>query len=271
MTSVDFGAGRRGTPDRGHALTTVVSMSSARPLPPGVYWRRRVFVLGVAFALVFVIARWLTGSSDASDDDAPVAEQAGAQVPTATRTVTAGEQATDATATGTASKGATAKPTLAQPDGPCEASDIVVTPSVAKGAEAGGDVTLTLSLQTLESEACTWEVSRSTVTTKISDGSREVWTTQQCPRAVPTQSVVVRRSVATLVELTWNAKESAANCSRRTDWVMPGDYTIEAAALGGEPGSAEFSLVAPATRTVVVTPKATPKATSTKKPRKPVN
>lgn len=229
-------------------------------------------MLGVAFALVFVIARWLTGSSDASDDEGAVAEQAGARVE-ATRTVTAGDESTEPTATSatTASRGASAKPTLAQPDGPCEAADIAVTPSVAKGAEAGGDVTLTLSLQTLSSEACTWQVSRSTVTARISDDGRELWSTRQCPRAVPTQSVVVRRSVATVVELSWDAKESAEGCSRRTSWVMPGDYTLEAAALGGEPGSADFSLVKPAARTVVVTPKATPRSTTTKKPQKPVN
>lgn len=259
-------APRRPAPARGR--------TTRGPLPPGVYWRRRVFVLGTAFALVFVIARWLTGSSDGSSDD-DVAEQAGAQVQ-ATGTVTAGESTATATTTAspTGTKGASATPTLAAPEGTCEASDIAVTPSVAKGAEAGDDVTLRLSLQTLESEACTWQVSRTSLTVKISDGSDELWTTQQCLAVVPTESVVVRRAVATVVELTWNARESAPRCSPRTAWVLPGDYTIAAAALGGEPAEAEFTLVRPAARTVEVTPKSTATATSKENPKKsrtPVN
>ncbi|HWJ10862.1 MAG TPA: hypothetical protein VNS46_15895 [Nocardioides sp.] len=257
-------APRRPAPQRGR--------TTRGPLPPGVYWRRRVFVLGTAFALVFVIARWLTGSSDGASDDAAVAEQAGAQVQ-ATGTVTAGEPTSSMTASPSGRKGGSPTPTLAAPEGTCEASDVVVTPSVVAPAEAGGDVTLTLSLQTTESEACTWQVSRDTVTVRISDGSDVLWTTQQCPAAVPTESVVVRRTVATLVELTWDAKESAARCTSRTNWVWPGEYSLAAAALGGEPTETEFTLVRAVAKTVEVTPKstATPKATATKKPKKPVN
>jgi len=237
------------------------------PLPAGVYWRRRVFVLGVAFALVFVLARWLGGSSDGSDDDAPAAEQAGSQVQ-ATDTVTAG--ATDATATETAGKpGKKGKPTLAVPEGACDSSDIAITPSVAKGAEAGRDVKLRLSLQTNTSEACTWQVSRSTVVVRISQGGQQVWSTQQCPGAVPAESVVVRRAVATVVELTWEeARESRAHCMRRTDWAMPGDYTISAAPMGGEPAEAAFTLGKTTRETKTVSPDATTEKTQKKAQRK---
>lgn len=223
-------------------------------------------MLGVAFALVFVIARWLTGGSDGKDD-APVAEQVGARV-AATETVTVGESTAAVT---TGPKAASARPTLAAPEGPCDPADVVVVPSVAKGAEAGADVTLMLSLQTVESEACTWQVASDSVVVNIAEDGRQLWTTRQCPRAVPGQAVVVRRTVATVVELVWNARESAAGCSRRTAWVLPGDFTISAAALGGEPATAEFTLSRPAARTVSVTPEPKPTATPTKKPKRPVN
>ncbi|KRB80288.1 hypothetical protein ASE01_02015 [Nocardioides sp. Root190] len=231
-----------------------------------------MFVLGLAFSLVFVIARWLGASSDGSSEETPAATQAGAEV-SATQTVTAGETPTaPVSGSGTAGTGST-EPTLAAPEGTCAAEDVVLTPSVVDPAEGGDDVTLTLSLQTSESEACTWQVSRSTVSVKISRGAEVLWTSHQCPRAIPSQSVVVRRAVATEVELTWNARESAAGCSPRTDWVLPGDYTIHAAALGGEPASSEFTLRKPAPQTVQVTPKATktPSAKATKKPTKPTN
>lgn len=239
------------------------------PLPAGVYWRRRVFVLGVAFSLVFVLARWLGGSSDGSDDKTPTAEQAGSQVQ-ATGTVTAG--ATEATTTQAAGeRGKKGKSSLAVPEGACEPADIAITPSVAKGAEAGRDVTLRLSLQTLTSEACTWQVSRSSVVVRISQGGQQVWSTQQCPRAVPAESVVVRRAVATVVELTWEeARESRAHCTRRADWAMPGDYTISAAPLGGEPAEAAFVLGKTTAETVTSTPDAETEKPR-KKPTKPTN
>lgn len=225
--------------------TSAGGRTTRGPLPADVYWRRRFFVLAVAFSLVFVIARWLTAGGDGRSDETPVAEQAGAQV-SATQTVTAGDEP----ATETASSGATSKPTLAAPEGICDAADVAITPSVAKSSAAGTDVTLTLSLQTLTSEACTWQVSSSNLTVRIAQGGEEVWTTRQCPKAVPSESVVVRRAVATVVELTWaEARESNAGCTRRADWVLPGDFTIAAAALGGEPAEAEFTLVSPTAET----------------------
>lgn len=245
---------RRPAPARGR--------TTRGPLDPGVYWRRRVFVLGVAFALVFGIARVLTGGSDASSDK-PVAEQAGARVQPS-RTVTAGATPPTGSPTGAAT-GATAPttPTLAAPQGPCPAADVVVTPSVPAPAVAGSDVTLRLSLQTKTAEACTWQVSSSTVIVKISDGSRQLWTTQQCTAAVPPTPVVVRRAVATVVDLTWTStRQSDAGCTRRAGWVTSGDYTIAAAALGGEPASAEFVLVKPTAPTTTATTKPTTKATT---------
>ncbi|WP_408897888.1 hypothetical protein ACJ5H2_01990 [Nocardioides sp. R1-1] len=148
---------------------------------------------------------------------------------------------------------------------------MVVTPSVAEGAVAGRDVPVTLSLQTRESEACTWQVSASTVVVKVVSDGDDVWTTRQCPQAVTDQAVVIRRAVPTTVQVVWHeARESTEGCTRRADWVLPGTFTVAAAALGGEPAQADFVLGAPAPETIQVTPKA-PKTKKAKKPTTPVN
>lgn len=230
-------------------------MAPRGPLPTGTYWRRRLFVGVLVVSIVFVIARWLTAGGDGADDDVS-AEQAAARVQ-ATETVTVGDQGAKTEPTGAAtdaptdaatgpSASASASPTLAAPQGPCAADDVLVTPTVAQGQDAGADVTLEISLQTAHAEACTWTVSSDTVVIKVSQGREQLWTTQECRRALPAQSVVVRRDVATVVPVTWDeAKESDAKCSGRTDWVPAGDYTIAAAAIGGEPASAEFALLTP--------------------------
>jgi hypothetical protein len=247
-----------------------------------VYWRRRVFVLGVAFALVFVIARVLTAGSDARAGDRPAAEQVGGQVESKSAGSTTGadgvgegagagtddQQADGAGATGPT---APATPTLAEPQGECAPADVIITPSVAEGALAGRDVPVTLTLQTRESEACTWQVSAATLVVKVAQDGGDVWTTRQCPQAVTEQPVVVRRAVTTTVQVVWNeARESTEGCTHRAGWVRPGTFTVAAAALGGEPAQADFALGAPVPETIQVTPKAknTKKA---KQPKTPTN
>lgn len=224
-------------------------------LPPGVYWRRRLFVGLLAVSLVFVIVSWLRGGSDASDDEAPAAEQAGAVEASQTITVAPTGKGKKGAVTRGAAYGPTADPTLlVAPEGTCSASDVIVRPRVEE-AVAGRDVTIGLSLQTRSSEACTWQVSPNAVTVKINGANREIWSTRECSSAVPEQEVVVRRAIATVVEMTWNARESDPGCPSQTDWVMPGTFTVATAALGGEPSRLEFELETPTPETVTQKPK----------------
>ncbi len=225
-----------------------------------------MFVLGVAFALVFVIARVLSAGSDGRTGDQPAAEQAGGRVGAGASDSTvdgvdeeAAQDGADGPAAGAGPTAPTTPvtPTLAEPQGECEPADVVVTPSVAEGAVAGRDVPVTLTLQTRESPACTWQVNATTVVVKIAQGDTDVWTTRQCPQAVADQPVVVRQAVPTTVQVVWNeARESTEGCTRRAGWVSPGSFTVAAAALGGEPAQVDFALGAPAPETIQVTPKA---------------
>ncbi|KAA1428304.1 hypothetical protein [Nocardioides antri] len=226
------------------------------PLPAGVYWRRRVFVLALAATLVFVIANWLGGGSDAEDDEVPAARQAGGRVD-ASETITVSEKDKKGRKDRRSSRGPQQGPTfdpsvLVEPEGNCEPADVRVTPQVEE-AVAGQPVTIGLSLQTTQADACYFRIGSDKVSLKIMKGGREVWTSRECPDPVPEESVVVRRVVATLVEMTWDARESTPDCTRR-DWLFDGDYTVVAAALGGEPAESDFELVSPTPETVTVAP-----------------
>lgn len=233
------------------------------PLPAGVYWRRRFFVLALAATLVFVIANVLSGGSDGKDD-APVARQASGET-TPSQTITVGDRKGRKHGKGTkggkgtrggvgAVQGPTFDPSvLVEPEGNCEAADVRITPQVA-GAVAGSPVTIGLSLRTVQADACYFRIGSDKVTVKITEGGRETWSSRECPGAVPAQSVVVRRVVATVVEMTWDAHESDSSCSHRRAWVMPGDFSVSTSALGGEPAASDFTLVAPTAETVTVTP-----------------
>ena len=230
------------------------------PLPARVYWVRRALVLVVALGLVVGIARLLGGGGD----DAPAARTAAADASTGTAGATGTPTATpSATAT---ELGAKASPTpLAEPDGACLDSDVTVRPVVSDGMEyAGGPVRLAMRLTTVSSDACTWTVSPDRLVVKVTSGSDRVWSTQDCPGAVPKQEVVVRRDHPTDVTVTWDGQRSDAGCTRTTAWAEPGYYHVVAASFGSDPVDEQFALVKAPRPTVTATPRAedTPTATT---------
>lgn len=234
------------------------------PLPPGVYWRRRAFVGLLVVALVFVGFNLLRGGSDGSSGEAPAAQQAAGEVeashtmtaePADERTERQGRKNRKKQRQAQPSQGPTFDPdVLADPEGTCSAADILVRPQVDE-AVAGRDVTIGLSLQTQQAEACTWELRPKRLAVTIVGKRGPVWTSQECRDAVPTQEVVVRRAIATVVEMTWDARESEPGCPELTDWLLPGRFRVQAATLGGEPGRTSFELAKPEPRTIAPEPK----------------
>ena len=234
------------------------------PLPARVYWVRRIMVLGTAVLLVIAIGRLLGGGSDGSSGD-DLAAQVGADI---TATISAGSSDLPTQVTRTPSptkKPSKTKTPLAQPEGPCDNADVAITPSVEK-AVGGHDVPIVLQLRTRVADACTWRVSPDTVTVNITSGKDRIWTSRDCPAAIATRDVIVRKAVTTDVTLTWSqAKRSdSEGCTRFTGWAMPGWYHVTAAALGGEPSDLQFELTAPVAGTITKT--ATPKNSPTSSP-----
>ena len=209
------------------------------PLPAGVYWRRRAILLGLALVLVLLVGRLFGG-----DDGDPSGDGTASQVSGDPTTSAPSDDAPERQPKQPKTSATPQEPVLAQPDGPCADSDIVITPTVEQ-AVAGRPVAVTLELRTATSEACTWRVSADHVAVKITSGSDRIWTSAECPKAVPAQDVVVRRDVTTFVDVLWKARRSEQGCPAQTDWARPGTYHVLAAALGGEPAEARFELELP--------------------------
>ena len=226
------------------------------PLPSSVYWRRRLVVLTVAIVLIWGIAHLLGGGGDPKPK--AVADLSGA-VTNPTPSVTPSPSLTP-TPTPTPTPSPTPEP-LPTPTGPCAPSDVSVTPSVTN-AVAGSDVAVLLTLQTYNTPACTWQVSRRTMQVKITTaGGAEVWSTIQCKSALPSSTVTLYQEQPTPVTATWSSRLADATCSAHTDWAKPGTYKVTGVALGGEPTDASFELSLPAPP-----PKPTPTPTPTAKP-----
>jgi hypothetical protein len=111
---------------------------------------------------------------------------------------------------------------------------------------------LTLALSGIR-PACTFEVNAHSVVAKVTSAKGKVWSTQDCPSSVTTQSVVVRSAAPTTIQITWSGRGSDSTCSRATDWALPGTYQVVAAAIGSEPSSAAIKLTAPPRPIVIKT------------------
>lgn len=215
-------------------------------LPASVYWRRRLAVLSIVLLLIVGISRFFFSGSDGADDTAtPVADE-----PTATVTVTPTPTAKPSQEAGNA--GGDNKPKKPkssappEPTGECSPSDIIVEPAVTDGYSYD-NVTIPLQLRTVKASACTWKLSADALQVRISQkGGDLVWSTVDCPKAVPTKEIVVRRDVVTTLPLTWTGRRVVAGeCTGHGPWVKPNFFVIVAAALGGEPSSATFGLYKP--------------------------
>lgn len=239
------------------------------PLPAKVYWRRRALVLGTALALVFAVGRLLGGGSDGASDD-PAAQQVAGRPsgsPTSTSSKAA-EPTKKARPNQPISPPTSRAPELAVPDGPCVDDDVLVTPVITE-AVGGGDVAIQLDVRTVVDEACTWRVSPAHLTVAITSGADDIWSSQQCPKAIPVQDLVVRSAVSAAITVVWNGKRSDEDCSKLTGWAMPGYYHVAAAALGGEPVDVQFRLTKPDPEIVVETPDPEPTKPGNGKPTKP--
>jgi len=218
------------------------------PLPAAVYWRRRLVLL-VALVVVVAVAVQLFGGGDGDPAEPKASAALSAAETTPEAAASAGPTAEPAQTTRVKKRKRPAlpvEPVLAEPSGPCVDSDVAVTPEVGTavaGPQNGADIVL--SLRTLTAEACTWSVSPRTLSVKITSGSDDIWSSQQCPAAIPAQDVTVRRAVSTPVTIRWNARRSDEDCSTQAGWAMPGFYHVTAAALAGEPADVQFELVRP--------------------------
>lgn len=253
------------------------------PLPARVYWFRRVMALSVLFVLVFGTTRIISGSGDASTG----AEQATTVAAPVKNAAPEGQQKdakksdepADQKPSAEPSPSATPTPTPTEkpkpvPTGPCANSDVVVRPDVS-GPRTSVKMKINLTLRTRTAEACTFEVSPKTLVVKVDSGPRErpddIWSTAQCPKAVPTKSVTLYKEHDTTLDVVWSGRRSDASCSQRTSWAKRGWYHAKAATYGGEPTTKQFEMtrISPVTVTRTVEPKQ--KKTKEKAAQKPAS
>ncbi len=245
-------------------------MRPAGPLPPKVYWVRRLMLLLVV-VLVISVAWWLLAGSGSADPKASAATAPGATTSPSTpvstspaqqprhKPVTTAGPKTSGTATGHVKpsaqnhgSGTATKPRrptkakrtpLARPTGTCSPTGVGIEIDVADSAP-GASNTATLLLTSTDTPACTLAITPNDLVVRITSGADVVWSSDDCPDLLRAKEVVVRADPPTAYEFRWDGRRSAQNCQPVDALPSPGGYWVQAALIGGDPHKAYFDILA---------------------------
>ncbi|GAA4200455.1 hypothetical protein [Actinocatenispora rupis] len=230
------------------------------PLPAGVYWRRRVIVLGALLVVVLLLA-WACGDSGGTPKSSPTPGHGGA-----------GHGPANGGATG--SPGGSADPTMPthseppdglstdgpqaestpppddqapvpRPTGPapgCSDDDMSVTVRTAsERIPAGSYPTLFLTIGNGSSHACTRDIGADAQELWITHDGHRVWSSDYCK---PNHGKDVRRfdpGVRVTFHLIWDGRGANRTCSTRTT-LSRGDYELHGRAGGAASDPSRFAL-----------------------------
>jgi hypothetical protein len=230
-----------------------------RRLPRRVYWFRRSFVLVVGLLLVFGVGKLLGGTGQDDPGSTITANPSSARQ--------AGASATIGPVAPSGKLRAKAKVPLLAPTGECRDDEVSVVPSVYR-AWAGRPVVIHLQLRGTQ-PACTFSVSPESLVAKIVSGQDRIWSSQDCPKAIPTTSVVVRSGEPVDVPVIWSGRRSDDKCTGQLAWALPGFYHVFAAALGSTPTDVQFEITQAAPMLVTQTASPRPSASASAGVRQP--
>ncbi len=196
------------------------------PLPPAVYWRRRVIVLG-AFLATLALLLYSCGGSDPSGA-ASSAKPSGSTAGSAAALLTPFVDGSPGPSTA-----ASAAPTPlagAQPTGSCADGEITVTIATDNGKTdflTGEFVRISLKIKNISGRTCVRDVGAAAQELRIAQGAQKLWSSDDCASG-PTPGADLHTfqpgDQLDQFYVVWNGRAST-NCQTRPV-ATPGAYQI---------------------------------------------
>lgn len=181
------------------------------PQPPGVYWRRRLVVIGVLLlVLLFIWLLFFRGSGSDGQDVGPAPEP----TPTATPTETP-----------TASP--TPIPSPTRTDDMCLDSDILVEATAEFPIyPVGSTPTLTLKIINIGTVECRRDVGPGPNELAIEQSGQKLWSSDDCNPSTASDIISMKRGEEFTTQLVWDGRTSAAGCPSDQPLVEAGEYVV---------------------------------------------
>jgi hypothetical protein len=246
------------------------------PLPPEIYWRRRVVALGgaaIAVALIIGLIIWATGGSNDNPSNAAAtssvasstaysAEPSASADPSASEGVSGGPVAGGGSGGGVAAPsgsaaassvpapgGSSAAPGPVPASGLCPDANISVVLYTDKPTYSTGDQPVfTIVTTNAGLTDCTRDVGKAAqnVVVRTLDGTRTLWSARDCSPLQTVNNVNLKPSQQVRDTITWSGTTSSPGCDKPRVPIPVGAY--QAIGKIGEKESAPitFNVVAPA-------------------------
>ncbi|NKY84313.1 DUF4232 domain-containing protein [Nocardia veterana] len=197
------------------------------PLPPEIYWRRRLLAIGaliVALALIIWLAMMLLrgGGGDAKD---PKAAAASSTSVSPSGAATTGPSGANPPASGTVNS--TASGTPAQ----CPDQSLAVKVSVGQPTyKAGEQPVFTIVITNISTAACTRDMGSGLqqVWVQSLDGQRRLWSSTDCDQGGPADVRTLNGGQQAAFTLTWSGTTSQPGCAGDRVPVPAGGYAVVA-------------------------------------------
>ncbi|WP_062994522.1 DUF4232 domain-containing protein [Nocardia mikamii] len=196
------------------------------PLPPEIYWRRRLLAIGalvVALALVIWLALMLLRSG--GDDKDPKAAAATSTSAKATGSATADPSGSKVPASGTVNSTASGVPA------PCPDQSLAVKVAVGQPTyKAGDQPVITIVLTNISTAACTRDMGSGLqqVWVQSLDGQRKLWSNTDCDQGGPADVRTLNGGQQAAFTLTWSGTTSQPGCAGDRVPVPAGGYAVVA-------------------------------------------
>lgn len=188
-------------------------MSPIGPLPPGVYWRRRLAVIGVLVLVLLLIWFLFFRGSGGDGGDA---------TPTPTPTPTETEAPTP-----------TPEPTPPPTPSPTRSDDLCLDQDilVEAGSElpiypVGSTPTLTLTIINIGTVECRRDVGPGANELKIELQGQVLWSSDDCNPSEASDIVSLKRGDEFTTQLMWDGRTSEEGCPSDQPLVEAGEYTV---------------------------------------------
>lgn len=197
------------------------------PLPPEIYWRRRLLAIGaliVALALVIWLALMLLRGG--GDDKDPKA--AGATSTTSAKaggSTTADPSGSKVPASGTVNATASGIPA------PCPDQSLAVKVTVGQPTyKAGDQPVFTIVLTNISTAGCTRDMGSGLqqVWVQSLDGQRKLWSNTDCDQGGPADLRTLNGGQQAAFTLTWSGTTSQPGCAGDRVPVPAGGYAVVA-------------------------------------------
>lgn len=218
------------------------------PLPPRVYWTRRLLLVAVAI-LVISLIWWVLGRISGSAEEPTAGPSADA--PASGGHTSAETDETDSATPPHPGNGGRNQgrqnpggknhedtpdrppPVPAEPTGDCDPEDVAMN-IVVSDAPSGKPNPADLVFTSLGTPACTLAISPGSLVLRVTSGSDVVWSSDDCPDDVLAKEIVVRQDPPTTYRFTWNGHRSTDSCREPGGVALPGGYWVEAALVGAD-------------------------------------